>query len=247
MRAPHEVPAAAWVGAIAGAYLLCRWPALKAGGVVASALAVTGASVLFLGLTARLSASFASKRALAVCGIAAALGAYAIRSRGGQELAFDLALVTAAAAAGRLFVNEILEAWWIVPLGITGAVADLVSVFMPGAPTHEMVETGSPVLDYLLLVWPQFSHDPAAGFVGVSDYVIAAILYAHALRFAFDARYTFWLLTAGLVTCLILAGVAGLGLPAIPFLFGFYVAGHARALWATFRAGAAAGSLPSKE
>lgn len=246
MRAPHEVPAAHWCAAITAAYLLARLPALKAGGVLAAALSVVVASLLFLGLTARLSACFASKRALAATALAAALGAYAIRRHGGHDLVFDLALVTAAAAGGRLFVNEILEAWWIVPLGVTGAFADLVSVFMPGAPTHEMIETGSPVLEYLLLVWPRFTAE-GHGFVGVSDYVIAAILYAHGLRFGFDPARSFRLLAGGLVACLLLAGLTGLGLPAIPFLFVAYVAGHAGPLMATFRGAGAAGSLPSKE
>lgn len=246
MRAPHEIPAMQWCAAIAAGYFACRLPALKAGGVLAAALGVTVASVLFLGLTARLAACFASGRALAACGLAAALGSYVIRKHGGHDLVFDLALVTAAAALGRLFVNEILEAWWIVPLGVTGALADLVSVFMPGAPTHEMVETGSPVLGYLLLVWPTFTAE-SRGFIGVSDYAIAAIAYAHGLRFGFDPKRSFLLLAGGLVACLLLAGVAGLGLPAIPFLFVAYVAGHAGPLMASFRAAGAAGSLPSKE
>ena len=243
LSAPHHVPAAVLVTLLAGAYAVARLPLAGPHGPGAAlllAVSLTCATALLLALTARLAAASVGDRALAACGAAAALLAWTIRHRGVQgpafELGFDVALVVAAAAVGRLFVNQVLEAWWIVPLGLTGACADFISVFMPGAPTYEMVESGSPVLEYLLLVWPNFRAGPAPGFVGVSDFVIAAILYAHGARFSFDGWRTFRLLWAALVACLVLAGAWGLGLPAIPFLFVFYVGGHRKALYESFKA-----------
>lgn len=242
MSVPHRIPAPVSAALICAGFFACRLPLAPNTGVAgafACVGALTIALALLLTLMARLATADVSDRQLSICLGLAATCAYLIRKRGapgaGFELSFDLALVTAAAAMGRLFVNQVLEAWWIVPLGLTGACADLVSVFLPGGPTQQMIETGSPVLDYLLLVWPNFAPGTAPGFIGVSDFVIAAILYALAARFHLDAWRTLGLLLSALVVCLSLAGIAGIGLPAIPFLFLFFVVGHRRELMESFR------------
>lgn len=240
---PHQLPAAWTVLALMAAFALCRLPLLPTAGVagaLSSTLALAVAVTLLLALLARLCAVEARDRLLLACTASAAGLACVVRrcdvAAPVFELAFDAALITGAAALGRLFANQVQEAWWVAPLGVTGAAADLVSVFVPGAPTYEMVATGSPVLEYLLLVWPAFGPGAAQAFVGVSDFAIAAILYAHAVRFGLDAWRTFAQLGAALLLCLVLAGLAGVGLPAIPFLFAFFVAGHRRALLASYRA-----------
>ena len=241
--APHSVPVPVLLALIGLADALCRLPIAPVHGI-AGALATTAALALgvtlLLALTARLAACPAGNRPLVACGLAAAILAFLLRATElpwrSVELAFDVALVTAAAALGRLFANEVLQLWWIVPLGLTGAMADLVSVFVPGAPTNELLATGSPVLEYLLLVWPAFHPAPSYGFCGVSDIAIAAILYGLTVRYELPAFRSFALLAAALMMCLVLAGVAGAGLPAIPFLFFFWVAGNARPLVTSWRA-----------
>ena len=240
---PHQMPVVVTLVMLVMADTFCRLPIAPTrglAGAVASTAALTLAVTLLLALTARLAACSAGNRPLAACGIAAAVGAYVLRSTDlpwrSVELGFDVELVAAAAALGRLFANQVQEAWWMVPLGITGALADMVSVFVPGAPTNQMLATGSPVLEYLLLVWPAFHAAPAGGFCGVSDMAIAAILYALTVRFELPAWRSFWLLAAALMTCLVLAGIGGIGLPAIPFLFAFWGAGNAPPLLASWRA-----------
>jgi hypothetical protein len=239
--APHAVPAPAIAVALAGAFFLCHAPlgGSGLGAALAGTASLSIAVLLLLALVARLAASPGRDGALLGCAlVAAGLAVIARRADGGPltELSFDLALATAAAAAGRLFANQVQQAWWIVPLGLTAGVTDLLSVFVPGAPTQRMLATKSWVLDYLLLVWPALDGRAARPFLGVSDLVIAGILYGLTVRFGFPPWRSFAALAAGLLTSLVLAGLGGIGLPAIPFLFVFHVAAQRRELMESFRA-----------
>jgi hypothetical protein len=93
--------------------------------------------------------------------------------------------------------------------------SDLLSVF--AGPTRVLVEEESPVLDFLIVVFPTFGS--ALGFgLGVSDFVFLA-LFAAASRFL-SLRYVATLIC--LCSAAFLAVTAGLllgrPLPALPFV-----------------------------
>jgi hypothetical protein len=93
--------------------------------------------------------------------------------------------------------------------------ADIYSVF--AGPTEALVRTESPLLDFLVLVFPTFG-SPLGFGLGLSDFIFLA-LFAAAAR-TLDLRYTATLLAV--CTAAFLAVTAGLPLarplPALPFI-----------------------------
>jgi hypothetical protein len=127
----------------------------------------------------------------------------------------DLARILAAACVGISLARYITSVGVVLIVVVAAIGADIFSVF--AGPTEALVRADSPLLDFLLLVFPTFG-SPLGFGLGLSDFVFLA-LFAAASRFL-DLRYTATLL--GVCTAAFLAVTAGLllarPLPALPFI-----------------------------
>jgi hypothetical protein len=171
---------------------------------------------------------YATSRLLALGAGAAAFGvSFALLARpenleNGSEVVLSLALslanlfrILAAASLGISLARYVSSTGVVLLIAAVATVSDLFSVF--AGPTKTLVEEDSPVLDFLLLVFPTFG-SPLGFGLGVSDFVFLA-LFAAASRFL-NLRYLATLL--GLCLATFLAVTAGLllerPLPALPFV-----------------------------
>jgi hypothetical protein len=127
----------------------------------------------------------------------------------------NLLRIFAAACVGISLARYVSSVGVVLLIVAVATASDLFSVF--AGPTKTMVEEDSPVLDFLLLVFPTFG-SPLGFGLGVSDFIFLA-LFAAASRFL-NLRYLATLL--GLCLATFLAVTAGLllerPLPALPFI-----------------------------
>ena len=127
----------------------------------------------------------------------------------------DLARILAAACVGISLARYVTSVGTVLIIVVAAIASDIFSVF--AGPTKALVREGSPLLDFLVLVFPTFGS--ALGFgLGLSDFIFMAI-FAAAARFL-DLRYAATLL--GVCGAAFLAVTAGLllqrPLPALPFI-----------------------------
>jgi hypothetical protein len=136
----------------------------------------------------------------------------------------DLARILAAACVGISLSRYITSVGTVLIVVVAAIAADVFSVFT--GPTEALVRTGSPLLDFLVLVFPTFG-SPLGFGLGFSDFVFLA-LFAAASR-SLDLRYAATLLAV--CTAAFLAVTAGLllarPLPALPFIAVAFVAASA--------------------
>ena len=127
----------------------------------------------------------------------------------------DLARILAAACIGISLARYITSVGTVLIVVVAAIAADIFSVF--AGPTEALVRTESPLLDFLLLVFPTFG-SPLGFGLGLSDFIFLA-LFAAAAR-SLDLRYPATLL--GVCAAAFLAVSAGLllarPLPALPFI-----------------------------
>jgi hypothetical protein len=219
-----EPSAAAWIGAYA-LVLACVATLLHGLSLAVRGLSTSG--LLALGAGA------------AASGIVFALLSRPQDLENGTGLPISLALVLAnlsrIVAAGCLGISlaRFVSSVGVVLLIVAVVVAsDLLSVF--AGPTKAFVEEESPVLDFLVLVFPTFGSILGFG-LGVSDFVFIA-LFAAASRFL-NLRYaatlvclifsTFLALTTGLLL--------GRPLPAVPFVAMAFLLANADLILASLR------------
>jgi hypothetical protein len=127
----------------------------------------------------------------------------------------DLARILAAACVGISLARYITSVGTALLVVVTAIAADVFSVF--AGPTEALVRTESPLLDFLLLVFPTFG-SPLGFGLGLSDFIFLALFAAVARTL--DLRYPATLLAV--CTAAFLAVTAGLllarPLPALPFI-----------------------------
>ena len=127
----------------------------------------------------------------------------------------DLARILAAACVGVSLARYITSVGTALIIVVAAIGADIFSVF--AGPTEALVRTDSPLLDFLLLVFPTFG-SPLGFGLGLSDFIFLA-LFAAAAR-SLNLRYAATLL--GVCAAAFLAVTAGLllarPLPALPFI-----------------------------
>jgi len=127
----------------------------------------------------------------------------------------DLGRILAAACVGVSLARYITSVGTVLIVVVAAIVSDIFSVF--AGPTEALVRANSPLLDFLLLIFPTFG-SPLGFGLGLSDFIFLA-LFAAAGRFL-DLRYAATLL--GVCAAAFLAVTAGLllarPLPALPFI-----------------------------
>lgn len=127
----------------------------------------------------------------------------------------DLARILAAACVGISLARYVTSVGTVVIVVVAAIASDIFSVF--AGPTKALVREDSPLLDFLLLVFPMFG-SPLGFALGLSDFIFMALFIA-ASRFL-DLRYAATLI--GVCSAAFLAVTAGLllqrPLPALPFI-----------------------------
>ena len=127
----------------------------------------------------------------------------------------DLARILAAACVGISLARYVTSVGTALIIVVAAIASDIFSVF--AGPTKALVREDSPLLDFLLLVFPTFG-SPLGFALGLSDFIFMALFIA-ASRFL-DLRYAATLI--GVCSAAFLAVTAGLllarPLPALPFI-----------------------------
>jgi hypothetical protein len=127
----------------------------------------------------------------------------------------DLARILAAACVGISLARYVTSVGTALIIVVAAIVSDIFSVF--AGPTRALVREDSPLLDFLLLVFPTFG-SPLGFGLGLSDFIFLALFVAAA--FFLDLRYAATLI--GVCIAAFLAVTAGLllqrPLPALPFI-----------------------------
>ena len=215
-------------------------PAIR---IVAYALILVPVALLLHGSIVA-SQGFATSRLLILGAASAAIGLLSALAARPEYLAdepgflvllalcvADLARILAAACVGISLARYITSVGTVLIVVVAAIGADIFSVF--AGPTEALVRTDSPLLDFLLLVFPTFG-SPLGFGLGLSDFIFLS-LFAAAARFL-NLRYATTLL--GVCTASFLAVTAGLllarPLPAIPFIAIAFVLGNADLIVASF-------------
>ena len=195
--------------------------------IVAYALVFVPIPLLIHGFLAA-SAVYATSRLLILGAASAAVGFSAALGARPEDLAdgagflvllalciADLARILAAACVGISLARYITSVGTVLIVVVAAIASDIFSVF--AGPTEALVRANSPLLDFLLLIFPTFG-SPLGFGLGLSDFIFLA-LFAAAGHFL-DLRYAATLL--GVCAAAFLAVTAGLllgrSLPALPFI-----------------------------
>ncbi len=195
--------------------------------IAAYALVLVPVALLLYG-SLRAARGYATSRLLVLGAAAGAAGVlFALVARpenleSGSGVMLFLALslanlfrIVAAACVGVSLARYVSSVGVALLIVAVATVSDLFSVF--AGPTKTLVEEDSPILDFLLLVFPTFG-SPLGFGLGVSDFIFVA-LFAAASGFL-NLRYLATLI--GLCLATFLAVTAGLllerPLPALPFI-----------------------------
>lgn len=236
-----------WIayGLAALALVTLLLPAVGGGGfspwrqILAYFLALGCVGLLFHGLLSLLE-ELPTRTILAFGAGSAALG-FSAAFLGNEGLAIPSFLVMllantlrllAACALACALARHVTSAGVALLIAGVATISDLFSVF--AGPTRALIREESPVLDFLLLVFPTFGQ-PAGFALGVSDFIFLA-LFAATSRFL-NLHYTLTL-AAGLSATLITM-VCGLllerPLPALPFIAISFVLVNAQPLLSALR------------
>lgn len=109
-------------------------------------------------------------------------------------------------------------------VAVAASAADLFSVF--AGPTKVLVQEDSPVLDFLLLIFPTFGY-PLGFALGVADFVFLALFVALAAYLALKPHATIALGSASILFAMLAGLFLGIPLPALPFIAVSFLAANA--------------------
>ena len=170
---------------------------------------------------------------LALIALAFALIAFGY-SEAGWGLAENFAKLGAAVFAGWAFLYLFADVALVVLIAAIIPVVDAISVFTPGAPTHEIVKNHISIYNHVAVAF--LGPHGATAQLGPPDILFYALFLAAAARFGLRTGWT-WLATTGLYAASFpLAIETGAnGLPALPFLSVGFLAVNADLLWRRLR------------
>ena len=171
--------------------------------------------------------------ALALAALVLALVALGC-SEAGWALAENFAKLGAAVFAGWAFLNFFEEVALVVLIAVIIPIADAISVFTPGAPTHEIVKHHISIYNDVAVAF--IGPHGAYASLGPPDIVFYALFLGAAVRFGLRPGWT-WLATTGLYAASFPIAIAthASGLPALPFLSVGFLAANGDLLWKAVR------------
>jgi len=170
---------------------------------------------------------------LALVALALGLVAFAC-SEAGWALGENFAKLFAAVFAGWAFLWLFDNVGLVLLIALIIPIVDAISVFTPGAPTHEIVKHHISVYNHVAVAFLA-PHDGAAQ-LGPPDILFYAMFLGAALRFRLRPGWT-WLATTGLYAASFPIAIAtnASGLPALPFLTAGFLAANGDLLWKALR------------
>jgi hypothetical protein len=170
---------------------------------------------------------------LALVALALGLVAFGL-SEANWTLAENFAKLWAAVFAGWAFLYLFAEVSLVVLIAVLIPIVDAVSVFTPGAPTHEIVKHHIQVYNHLAVAF--YGPHGTAAQLGPPDILFYALFLAAADRFRLRVGWT-WLATTGLYAASFPIAIAtnADGLPALPFLSLGFLAANGDLLWRAVR------------
>lgn len=234
LDARRRIAAFVVVGAAVGTWFVVAqhvapvslWPA-----VIIVSVAVLPATLLLVLIALRLS----RLRWSVLASVALALALVALGcSAASWTLAENFAKLWAAVFAGWAFLYLFEEVALVVLIAAIIPVVDAISVFTPGAPTHEIVKHHISVYNHVAVAF--YAPGGGAEQLGPPDILFYALFLAAADRFRLRVGWT-WIATTGLYAAsfpIALAAHAD-GLPALPFLSAGFLAANADLLWRAIR------------
>jgi hypothetical protein len=155
-------------------------------------------------------------------------------SEAGWRLAENFAKLFAAVFAGWAFLYLFEEIVLVVLIAAIIPVVDAISVFTPGAPTHEIVKHHLSIYNDVAVAF--LAPHGGAAQLGPPDILFYALFLAATARFGLRVGWT-WLATTGLYAASfpIAVWTNADGLPALPFLSIGFLAANADLLWKAVR------------
>lgn len=155
-------------------------------------------------------------------------------SEAGWVLAENFAKLGAAVFAGWAFLYLFADVGLVLLVAAIIPVVDAISVFTPGAPTHELVKHHISVYNHLAVAF--YGPRDSAAQLGPPDILFYALFLAAADRFRLRVGWT-WIATTGFYAASfpIAAATHADGLPALPFLSAGFLAANADLLWKAVR------------
>lgn len=141
-------------------------------------------------------------------------------------LALAIAQLVLAAGIGLWIGNGIDQASHLIPVAIVATVADIWSV-SAGATAQIVV---SHVINYFLVRFPVPATSDVPYLIGLTDYLFLAIFYQAATRFNLGAVKNALLLLLSFKPAVAGALFFKTGLPVLPFMAVFFVAGNIKSL-----------------
>ncbi len=166
---------------------------------------------------------------------ALALAALAfVCTESGLGLVANFAKFGAAVFAGWAFLALFEDVALIVLIAAIIPVVDAISVFTPGAPTHEIIAKHPAIYTDVAVAFPASRHQVAG--LGPPDILFFALFLAATLRFRLRPGWT-WLAMTGMysLTIVLTTAVNTNGLPALPFLSAGFLAANGDLLWKAVR------------
>ena len=155
-------------------------------------------------------------------------------SEAGWALAENFAKLGAAVFAGWAFLYLFTDVGLVVLIAAIIPVVDAISVFTPGAPTHEIVKNHISIYNHVAVAF--IGPHGATAQLGPPDILFYALFLGAAARFGLRTGWT-WLATTGLYAASFPIAIAtnASGLPALPFLSVGFLAVNADLLWHRLR------------
>jgi hypothetical protein len=159
-----------------------------------------------------------------------------------------LSLLLVTLSIGFWLAGEIERAGHLIPVCIVGTLVDIWSVLEGPSRrvgqqvvTHMQmqVDTGvrqpPPMVDFLVLHWPEPGADMMAPLVGLGDMVFVSLFLASCRRFGLSLTKCVVLVLAGLASAMAVAMWLEKPTPALPFICGLFLLGNFRGLSMTRR------------
>jgi len=155
-------------------------------------------------------------------------------SEAGWAVAENFAKLGAAVFAGWAFLYLFADIGLVLLIAVIIPIVDAISVFTPGAPTHEIVKHHISIYNHVAVAF--LGPHGAAAQLGPPDILFFALFLAAAARFGLRPGWT-WLATTALYASSFPIAIAthANGLPALPFLSVGFLGANADLLWRTLR------------
>jgi hypothetical protein len=216
----------AWYVAAPHVPSVSLWPTV----VIVSAAVLPGTLLLVL-VALPLSRLPVNRLVLTAVGLAVVALAF---SEAGWHLAENFAKLGAAVFAGWAFLALFDDVMLVVVIALIIPVVDAISVFTPGAPTHEIVRHHRSIYDHVAVAF--YGPHGSGVQLGPPDILFYAMFLAAAMKFRLRLGWT-WIATTGLYASSFPVTVATHqpGLPALPFLSAGFLLANADLLWQRFR------------